>query len=52
MDEHDKEMLKAVKAFNSYDLYSKIDQQYDVEELKPYYLELIDEFFPNKVIDF
>lgn len=52
MDDHDKEMLRAVKAFNSYDLYSKSDQQYNVEELKPYYLELIDEFFPNKIIDF
>ncbi|KAG5420225.1 hypothetical protein I9W82_002105 [Candida metapsilosis] len=52
MDDHDKEMLKAVKAFNQYDLYSKIDREYDVEELKPYYLELIDEFFPDKVIDF
>ncbi|MDC6271148.1 inositol oxygenase [Acetobacter pasteurianus] len=52
MDEHDKEMLKAVKAFNQYDLYSKIDQQYDIEELKPYYLELIDEFFPDKIIEF
>lgn len=52
MDDHDKEMLKAVKAFNSYDLYSKIDEKYDVEELKPYYLDLIDEYFPNKIIDF
>ncbi|ODV81459.1 putative inositol oxygenase [Suhomyces tanzawaensis NRRL Y-17324] len=52
MDEHDKEMLKAVKAFNRYDLYSKTDQLYDVEELKQYYLELIDEYFPDKVIDF
>ncbi|RCK65255.1 Inositol oxygenase 1 [Candida viswanathii] len=52
MDDHDKEMLRAVKAFNAYDLYSKTDQQYEVEELKPYYLELIDEFFPNKIIDF
>lgn len=45
MNDHDKEMLKAVKAFNQYDLYSKIDREYDVDELKPYYLELIDEFF-------
>ncbi|CUM45869.1 uncharacterized protein AC631_04563 [Debaryomyces fabryi] len=52
MDEHDEEMLKAVKAFNGYDLYSKIDQSYDVEELKPYYMELIDEFFPKKIIEF
>lgn len=51
MDEHDKEMLKAVKAFNRYDLYSKVDEHIDVEKLKPYYLELISEFFPP-TIDF
>ncbi|EGV65965.1 myo-inositol oxygenase [Yamadazyma tenuis] len=52
MDDHDKEMLEAVRAFNKYDLYSKIDDAFDVEQLKPYYIELIDEFFPTKVIDF
>ncbi|CUM56841.1 unnamed protein product [Debaryomyces tyrocola] len=52
MDDHDEEMLKAVEAFNGYDLYSKIDQTYDVDELKPYYMELIDEFFPTKIIEF
>jgi inositol oxygenase len=52
MDEHDKEMLKAVTAFNKYDLYSKIDSPCDVEKLKLYYLELIDEYFPNKIIEF
>ncbi|KZF19854.1 inositol oxygenase [Xylona heveae TC161] len=50
MDEHDKKMLEAVKAFNPYDLYSKSDDVPKVEELKPYYLELIDEYFPNRVI--
>lgn len=66
MDEHDREMLKAVKAFNPYDLYSKSDGIPSAEELKvftsgrlpeypanavqPYYLELIDEYFPNKVV--
>jgi inositol oxygenase len=50
MNDKDKEMLKAVKAFNPYDLYSKNDDVPSVEELKPYYLELIDEFFPKKVI--
>jgi len=50
MDEHDHEMLKAVKAFNPYDLYSKSDDVPKVEDLKPYYMELIDEFFPNKVV--
>ena len=50
MDEHDEEMLRAVRAFNPYDLYSKSDGLADVSELKPYYMELIDEFFPQKVI--
>jgi len=50
MDEHDHAMLAAVKAFNPYDLYSKSDDVPSVEVLKPYYLGLIDEFFPNKVV--
>jgi len=50
MDEHDTQMLAAVRAFNPYDLYSKSDEVPSVEELKPYYLELIDEFFPKRVI--
>lgn len=52
MDEKDKEMLECVQAFNPYDLYSKTDVRYDIQELKPYYLELIDEFFPNKIVEF
>ncbi|KAL1956467.1 hypothetical protein VTO42DRAFT_7265 [Malbranchea cinnamomea] len=51
MNEKDKAMLEAVRAFNPYDLYSKSDDIPDVEKLKPYYLELIDEFFPNRVIN-
>ncbi|RPB04077.1 DUF706-domain-containing protein [Choiromyces venosus 120613-1] len=47
MDEKDWEMLEAVKEFNPYDLYSKSDAPPVVEELKPYYLDLIDEFFPK-----
>ena len=50
MNDKDKDMLKAVKAFNPYDLYSKSDGVPEVEDLKPYYMELIDEFFPSKVI--
>ncbi|KJZ73298.1 hypothetical protein HIM_07302 [Hirsutella minnesotensis 3608] len=50
MCKKDHAMLKAVQAFNPYDLYSKSDDVPSVEELKPYYLELIDEFFPQKVI--
>jgi len=46
MDDHDKQMFEWVKAFNPYDLYSKSLQKPDVEALKPYYMELINEFFP------
>lgn len=34
MNEHDKHMLEAVKAFNPYDLYSKSDDMPSVAELK------------------
>ncbi|KAJ6012143.1 hypothetical protein N7522_002498 [Penicillium canescens] len=50
MNDHDRDMLRAVKAFNPYDLYSKSDGIPSVEELKPYYMELIDEYFPTKVL--
>ncbi|KAL2761027.1 hypothetical protein ACRALDRAFT_1045827 [Sodiomyces alcalophilus JCM 7366] len=50
MRDGDEELLAAVRAFNPYDLYSKSDEAPTVEELKPYYLELIDEFFPQKVL--
>ena len=51
-NEHDRRMLKAVKAFNPYDLYSKSDEMPSVEQLKPYYLELIGEYFgsPDRLI--
>ena len=51
MNEHDKKMLAAVRAFNPYDLYSKSDDMPKAEELKPYYMELINEYFPNPVIE-
>jgi len=50
MAEGDEVLLSAVKAFNPYDLYSKSDDVPSVEQLKPYYLELIDEFFPQSKI--
>lgn len=50
MCDKDHDMLAAVQAFNPYDLYSKSDQVPSTEDLKPYYMELIDEFFPQKVI--
>ncbi|KAI7874071.1 DUF706-domain-containing protein [Lichtheimia hyalospora FSU 10163] len=49
MNERDHEMLKWVKIFNKYDLYSKSADPPDVDRLKPYYLDLIAEFFPDKI---
>jgi inositol oxygenase len=43
----DREMLKWVKAFNRYDLYSKGDGKPDVQALRPYYEDLVNEFFPT-----
>jgi len=45
MSEHDQEMFAWVRAFNPYDLYSKAAARPDVAALKPFYEELIAEFF-------
>jgi inositol oxygenase len=46
MNDRDRAMFEWVRAFNSYDLYSKGEAKPDVTALKPYYQELIAEFFP------
>lgn len=46
MSAHDREMFAWVRAFNPYDLYSKGLERPDVAALRPYYEELIAEFFP------
>ena len=46
MNEHDREMFAWVRAFNPYDLYSKGEGRPDVAGLRPFYEELIAEFFP------
>ena len=46
MKEEDHQMLSWVQKFQPYDLYSKSDSTPDVERLKPFYSELIDEFLP------
>lgn len=48
-DEQDVEMLKWVKDFNQFDLYSKSDKVPDVKKLAPYYKKLIKKYFPEKV---
>jgi inositol oxygenase len=49
MDDHDRKMLPWVQKFNPYDLYSKSDASPDLNELRPYYDELIREYFPEKI---
>jgi inositol oxygenase len=49
MDDHDREMFKAVREFNPYDLYSKSSDRPDQEALRPYYEKLIAEYFPPKL---
>ena len=48
-NEKDAAMLKWVKKFNPYDLYSKGHVKPDVRELKPYYDDLFREFLPEKI---
>ncbi len=49
MNDRDRELMDEVRRFNPYDLYSKGHEKPDVERLKPYYQELIAEFFPRKI---
>jgi inositol oxygenase len=49
LSKHDQAMLPWVQKFNPYDLYSKGAAKPDVVELKPYYEDLIAEFFPDKI---
>jgi inositol oxygenase len=46
MNDRDREMFDWVRKFNPYDLYSKTPVRPDVAGLRPYYEELIAEFFP------
>lgn len=46
LDGQDRAMLPWVRKFNPYDLYSKGHSKPDAAELKPYYQDLIAEFFP------
>jgi inositol oxygenase len=46
MNDRDREMFRWVRAFNPYDLYSKGAQRPDVAGLRPFYEDLIAEFFP------
>lgn len=47
MSEHDHQMFEWVNKFNPYDLYSKSPTAADVNELKPYYEDLIAKYLPD-----
>jgi inositol oxygenase len=47
LDDHDREMLKWVKLFNPYDLYSKSPTPPDWTNLKGYYEDLVGKYLPQ-----
>ncbi|TWI78330.1 inositol oxygenase [Lacibacter cauensis] len=49
LDEHDRNMLKWVKLFNPYDLYSKSPEPPDWKKLRPYYEELVQKYLPSTI---
>ena len=49
LNHRDREMFEWVRKFNPYDLYSKGSERPKLEELRPYYADLIAEYFPDKI---
>jgi inositol oxygenase len=49
MNDKDRQMFDWVRKFNPYDLYTKSHEKPDVEKLKPWYDELIAEYFPEEL---
>jgi len=49
MDDKDRRMFEWVRKFNPYDLYSKSAVRPKLADVKPYYDELIHEYFPAKI---
>ncbi len=46
MDETDRLMMRWVRVFNPYDLYSKGEERPDAAKLRRFYRDLVEEFFP------
>jgi inositol oxygenase len=49
MNRRDEEMFEWVRKFNPYDLYSKGRERPNLKEIKPYYEDLVSEFFPDQI---
>ena len=52
VNEKDKNMKDVLLTFNKFDLYTKEDMEANVAELKDYYQQIIDKYFPNDVLNF
>lgn len=48
--EKDKNFFTVLKLFNKYDLYSKSDEIHNIEQLMPYYINLINKYFKNSYL--
>ena len=49
LNDRDVQMMEWVKKFNPYDLYTKSHEKPNFEELKPFYQELVAEYFPREL---
>ncbi len=49
LDDRDNQMMHWVNLFQTYDLYSKDAEPIDIDQVKAFYQELINEFFPDTI---
>lgn len=49
MNDKDRQLFQWVRAFNPYDLYTKSHQKPDLGKLRPFYEDLIAEYFPKEL---
>jgi len=49
MNAEDRAMMAWVRRFNPYDLYSKSEEPPDLARLRPFYEDLVEEFFPSEL---
>ena len=49
MNADDHERFRWVRAFQPFDLYSKADTLVDVDEVRPFYEDLLSRFFPDRI---
>jgi len=49
LNAQDRALLPWVQKFNPYDLYTKSHEKPDAQKLKPFYDELIHEYFPDQI---